>query len=53
MTNDTKRQQLIGQLRRALGQAEDPNNDIVEIQILDITNFEIPEEVLNEPATGD
>ena len=38
--NETKREQLIRQLREALGQAESPHTEIAEFDILD-TGFSI------------
>ncbi|MDC3312700.1 hypothetical protein OAV22_02060 [Flavobacteriaceae bacterium] len=45
----TNRQELIGQLRRALGELERPNNDDpVEFEILDLEDFCFEQSFLNE-----
>lgn len=50
----TNRQELILNLRRALGQLESPNHDNeVEIEILDLEYFAFTQEFLDEAATGD
>lgn len=50
-TTRTNRNELITQLRTALGELERPNNeDEVEIEILDIEFFCFTQDFLNESA---